>query len=176
MANVTDAWLDQPNLRVRDLLRGLLAGGVDFVIIGGIAVIMQGAPRLTKDLDICYSTDVENLDRLGNVLIALKAQLRGVEDEVPFIPDGRTLRHTQILTLSTADGNLDLLVRPDGSPAFNSLKTRADEMDINGLKVRVASVTDLIAMKRASGRAQDLVDLETLEIIRHRSRASSRRS
>lgn len=174
--NATDSWLDQPNLRVRDLLRRLLDGGVDFVVVGGIAVIMQGAPRLTKDLDICYSTETQNLDCLGNVLVALKARLRGVEEEVPFIPDRRTLRHTQILTLSTADGNLDLLVRPDGAPTFGSLKTRADEMDIDGLKVRIASVADLIAMKRASGRAQDLVDLETLEIIRHRSRTSGRRS
>lgn len=174
--NATDSWLDQPDLRVQDLLRRLLDGGVDFVIVGGIAVIMQGAPRFTKDLDICYSTESENLDRLGTVLIALKARLRGVEDEVPFIPDGRTLRHTQILTLSTVDGNLDLLVRPDGSPTFSSLKARADEMDASGLKVRIASVADLIAMKRASGRPQDLVDLETLEIIRHRSRASDRRS
>lgn len=174
--NAIDSWLDQPDLRVRDLLRRLLAGGVDFVVVGGIAVIMQGAPRFTKDLDICYSTEADNLDRLGAVLIALKARLRGVEDEVPFIPDGRTLRHNQILTLSTADGSLDLLVRPDGSPVYHLLKARADEMDTDGVKVRIASVSDLISMKRASGRPQDLVDLETLEIIRYRSRASSRRS
>lgn len=172
--NATDAWFDQPNLRVRALLDRLLDGGVDFVVIGGVAVIAQGAPRFTKDLDICYSTESQNLDRLEGVLVALKATLRGVEEDVPFVPDGRTLRHTQILTLHTAEGNLDLLARPDGSPAFRSLKARADKMKLDGLEVPVASVTDLMAMKRAAGRPQDLVDLETLEIIRRRTRSPRR--
>jgi predicted nucleotidyltransferase len=172
--SATDAWFDQPNLRLRALLRRLVDGGVDFVVVGGVAVVMQGAARFTKDLDICYSTEAENLDRLGRVLTSLKAGLRGVEEDVPFIPDGRTLRNTQILTLSTPDGNLDLLVRPNGSPNFTSLKARASNMDLDGLKVPVASVTDLMAMKRASGRPQDLVDLETLEIVRRRIRSSRR--
>jgi Nucleotidyl transferase AbiEii toxin, Type IV TA system len=170
VVNATDAWFDQPNLRVRALLSRFIDAEVDFVVIGGVAVIMQGAPRFTKDLDICYSTDTANLDHLGRVLVSLKATLRGVEDDVPFIPDGRTLRHTQILTLHTPEGNLDLLVRPDGSPAFKSLKARANEMRLDGLVVPVASVPDLMAMKRAAGRPQDLVDLETLEIIRRRKR------
>lgn len=172
--NATDAWFDQPNLRARALLGRFLDAGVEFVVIGGVAVIMQGAPRFTKDLDICYSTETANLDRLGRVLISLKATLRGVEDDVPFIPDGRTLRHTQILTLHTSEGNLDLLVRPDGAPAFKSLKARADAMKLDGLEVPVASVIDLMAMKRAAGRPQDLMDLETLEIVRRRTRASKR--
>lgn len=169
-----DAWFDQPNLRVRALLGRFLDGGVDFVVVGGVAVIAQGAPRFTKDLDICYSTESDNLDRLGRMLVDLKATLRGVDEDVPFVPDGRTLRHTQILTLHTAEGNLDLLARPDGSPTFKSLKARADKMELDGLEVPVASVTDLIAMKRAAGRPQDVVDLETLEIIRRRTRASRR--
>lgn len=172
--NVTDAWFDQPSLRASALLGHLLDGGVDFVVIGGVAVIMQGAARFTKDLDICYSTETENLDRLGRVLVSLKATLRGVEEDVPFIPDGRTLGHTQILTLHTPEGSLDLLGRPDGSPAFKSLKARADRMRLNGLDVPVASVTDLMRMKRASGRPQDLADLESLEIIRRRTRSSRR--
>jgi len=176
VVNATDAWFDQPNLRARALLSRFVDGDVDFVVVGGVAVIMQGAPRFTKDLDICYSTEIENLDRLGHVLVSLKATLRGVEEDIPFIPDGRTLRHTQILTLHTAEGNLDLLARPDGSPAFKSLKARADKMKLDGLEVPVASVTDLVVMKRAAGRPQDLVDLETLEIIRRRTRSSRRMS
>lgn len=137
-------------------------------------MIMQGASRFTKDLDICYSTDTQNLDRLGAVLTSLKARLRGVEEDVPFIPDGRTLRHTQILTLTTPDGNLDLLVKPDGSPNYSTLRTHADLVDLDGFTVRIASVDHMISMKRASARAQDLVDLESLEIVRRRRRTSDR--
>jgi len=171
--NSPDRWLGQPELRVHELLRRLTEREVDFVVVGGVAVILQASPRLTKDLDICYAPEQVNLDRLGAVLIELGARLRGVEEDLPFVPDGRALRHTQILTLTTVDGGLDLLVEPDGSPSYPALRRRADQIDIDGIVVRVASIEDLIAMKRAAGRPQDLVDLESLEIARRRRRRKS---
>jgi hypothetical protein len=171
--NTSEPWLGQPELRLRELLQRLTERDVDFVVVGGVAVILQASPRFTKDLDICFSPEQENLDRLGAVLIDLGAKLRGVDDDVPFVPDGRTLRHAQILTLTTPDGGLDLLVDPDGAPGYPALRRRADQMDIEGIPVRIASVEDLIAMKRAAGRPQDLVDLESLEIARRRRRIDS---
>jgi hypothetical protein len=155
-----------PEFRLRVLLRELTEGGVDFVVIGGVAVILQASPRFTKDLDICYAPEQENLDRLGTVLAGLGAKLRAAEEDLPFVPDGRTLRQTQILTLTTADGGIDLLVDPDGSPGYGALRRRASEIDIDGIVVRVASIEDLIAMKRAAGRPQDVVDVESLEAAR----------
>jgi predicted nucleotidyltransferase len=152
------------------LLQRLTEHGVDFVVIGGVAVILQASPRFTKDLDICYALQQENLDRLGEVLVEVGAKLRDIDEDLPFVPDGRALRHTQILTLVTPDGGLDLLVEPKGSPAYPALRRRADEVDIDGIGVRVASIDDLIAMKRAAGRPQDLVDLESLELARRRRR------
>ena len=102
------------------------------------------------------------------MLVDLRAMLRGVEEDLPFSPDGRTLRRTQILTLTTSEGNLDLLVDPDGSPGYAALRRNANRMDLDGLTVAVASIEDLIAMKHAAGRPQDLVDLESLEIARRR--------
>lgn len=169
----SEPWLVQPELRLYELLRRLTEREVDFVVVGGVAVILQASPRLTKDLDICYATEQVNLDRLGAVLIELGARLRSVEEDLPFVPDGRALRHTQILTLTTVDGGLDLLVEPDGSPGYPGLRRRADQIDIDGIVVRVASIEDLIAMKRAAGRPQDLVDLESLEIARRRRRRKS---
>jgi hypothetical protein len=166
----SEPWLRQPELRLRELLQRLTEREVDFVVVGGVAVILQASPRFTKDLDICYAPEQANLDRLGAVLIELGAKLRGVDEDLPFVPDGRLLRQTQILTLTTVDGGLDLLVEPDGSPGYPALRRRADQIDVDGIVVRVASVEDLIAMKRAAGRPQDLVDLESLEIARRRSR------
>jgi hypothetical protein len=168
----SEPWLGQPELRLHELLRRLSEHGVDFVVVGGVAVILQASPRFTKDLDICYASEQENLERLGDMLTESRARLRDVDEDLPFVPDGGALRHTQILTLTTDDGGLDLLLEPDGSPGYPALRRRADQIDIGGIVVRVASIEDLIAMKRAAGRPQDLVDLESLEIARRRRRSS----
>lgn len=141
----------------------LVENEVDFVIVGGVAVTLQAMPRFTKDLDICYSTAQENLDALGGVLLAVGARLRGIDEDIPFVPDGRTLRGTQILCLTTSAGDIDLLVEPSGAPSYETLRERADIMELAGNPVRVASIEDLLTMKRAAARPLDLVDVETLE-------------
>lgn len=153
---------DQP----AGLIARLIEGGVDFVVIGGVAVVLHALPRFTKDLDIAYDPSDENLQRLAGVLSDVRARLRGIDEDVPFVPDARTLRQTQILTLETDDGGLDLLLAPDGAPAYPVLRERAAVFDLDGVEVRVASIEDLIAMKRAAGRPQDLTDVAALEIAR----------
>ncbi len=109
------------------------------------------------------------------MLVALDAKLRGVDEDLPFVPDVRTLRRTQMLTLSTREGNLDLLVDPPGSPGYAALRRRADVVDLDGAPVRVASLEDLMSMKRAAGRPQDEVDVESLEVARRRLRGRRQR-
>ncbi len=138
---------------------------MDFVVIGGVAVIAHGYERNTKDLDICYSPDASNLEALGGVLLDLGARLRGIEEDIPFVPDARTLRTMQILTLDTNEGGLDLLVNPDGSPGFAALKANADRIHFDGFEILIASIEDLLAMKRAAGRSQDETDIEALTAI-----------
>jgi hypothetical protein len=159
------SWTDfRPTL----LLADLAEGGVDFVVIGGVAVVLQAQPRFTKDLDICYASDRANLERLGRVLTGLNARLRGIDETVPFVADARMLSQTQILTLTTDHGEIDLLVDPSGSPPYAQLRADADVLDVSGIEVRVASIEHLTAMKRAAGRPQDLVDIEALQIARRR--------
>jgi hypothetical protein len=164
----------QPEYQPAALVQALVDGGVDFVIVGGVAVVLQAMPRFTKDLDICYSTTRDNLDALGSVLVGLKARLRGIPETVPFVPDGRTLRRTQILCLTTPVGDLDLLVNPDGGPGYDTLDERASVMELSGRSVRIASIEDLLGMKRAAGRPQDLADIESLEVARELERPSSK--
>lgn len=152
--------------RPTPLLRKLIDRGVDFVVVGGIAMVLQGSARYTGDLDICYATDKTNLEALGEVLIELGATLHGVPERVPFVPDARTLHQTMILTLDTADGKIDLLVEPAGSPHYVLLKDRATEATLDRLSFRIASLDDLESMKRAAGRPKDLIDLEEIEVIR----------
>ena len=87
-------------------------------------------------------------------------------DDVPFTPDERTLRGVEVLTLDTSAGKLDLLTKPDGAPPFRTLRERADRLDVGAFAVLVASLPDLIAMKRAAGRPKDEIAVEELEAIR----------
>lgn len=151
-----------------ELVRRLTEAGVDFVVVGGVAVNLQAQARYTDDLDICYAADPENLDRLGTVLVDLEATLRGIDERLPFVPDGRTLRGTQILCLATPFGPLDLLVEPEGAPPYPKLRGRAELQRIGDVEVPVAAIDDLIAMKRAAARAIDVTDAESLLIAKRR--------
>jgi predicted nucleotidyltransferase len=155
-----------PELKLQALLGRLGRAEVDFVVVGGVAVVFQGYGRATKDLDITYATGEDNLRRLGAVLVALHARLRGVAEDVPFVADDRTLARARLLTLDTDDGSLDLLADPPGAPPYATLRERADRVDLDGLVVAVAALDDLLAMKRAAGRPQDLIDIDALEVAR----------
>jgi hypothetical protein len=154
-----------PDLDARAILALLTARGVDFVVIGGIAAALHGSAAHTYDLDICFATDATNLDALGAALVEMGARLRGVPDDVPFVPDAATLRRVEVLTLSTPYGNFDVLARPAGAPRYDSLRRNADRYDVGGFAVSVASLADLIAMKTAAGRDKDLIAVAELEAI-----------
>lgn len=155
-----------PDFEPEPLLERLTARGVDFVVVGGIAAILHGSARITHDLDICYATDPANLEALGSVLVELEGRLKGVDEPVPFVPDARTLRDVELLTLKTSLGELDVLARPAGAPPYAALRRRAERVDLGRVTVLVASIEDLLAMKRAAGRPKDLADVEELEAIR----------
>ena len=153
-------------MRADEILRRLTSRGVDYVVIGGIAAVLHGSAQATYDLDICYATDRGNLAALGDVLTSLGARLKGVEEAVPFVPDERTLRRLEVLTMVTDLGELDVLARPAGSPGYEALRRNADRLGLDGFSVLVASIDDLIAMKLAAGRRKDLSAVDELEAIK----------
>lgn len=157
----------EPEFDAVPLLRALVAGQVDFVVIGGVAATIRGTTRITRDLDIACAEAQENLDRLGRVLVELEAGLAGVPADVPFVPDGRALRRLRLATLITRYGRLDVLAEPAGAPAYAELRARAPLTPVaDDLEVRVADIDDLIAMKYASGRPKDLMDAAELEALK----------
>lgn len=163
-----------PEFSPLGLLRALVGRGVDFVVIGGIALVLHGSARLTQDLDICFAPDQTNLDMLGATLIDLEARRRGVEGTLPFTPDERALRQLSTITLDTAQGPIDLLREPGGTLNYDALRRHAERVEVDGIPVLVASLDDLAAMKRATGRAKDKLDLEEIEVIRRLRRQSGR--
>jgi len=161
--------------RPRGLLEHLTRHGVDFVVIGGIAAALHGSERNTFDLDICPAQDAANLDALGIALVEIDAGLRDIDEEIPFVPDGRSLAGIEILTLSTSLGPLDVVVRPHGSPSYAALRRRATQMDVGGpAPVPIASIEDLIAMKRGTDRPKDRDDIERLDALARLARRLSR--
>jgi hypothetical protein len=147
--------------------RALAAEGVAYVVIGGFAGRLWGSPTVTNDVDICYARDRENLRRLASVLAKLEARLRGAPADLPFVMDARTLENGDHFTLETCAGNLDLFAYPAGSGGFEKLSENAAEMEIaDGLVVRVASISDLIRMKKAAGRPKDAIEVEVLSALK----------
>jgi hypothetical protein len=139
---------------------------VGFVVIGGLGARLLGSPVITNDTDICYERTAENLERLAKALKDLGASLRGVDGEVPFILDAKTLAAGDHFTFTTRAGSVDCLGTPAGVSGFDELVTRAIPLDVDGLTVRVAAIEDLIRMKRAAGRPKDLIEVEWLKALR----------
>ena len=153
-----------------ELIAALDDEGVDYVLIGGLAVGAHGFPRATKDLDIVPAPDVANLERLATLLRRVGAQHHGLGDfdasEFPFDPlDPAELAAGGNFVLDTQLGRIDIMQWVPGVPgeaAYEHLARNAINTMLGGHRVRVCSRDDLIAMKRAAGRPQDLLDLEEL--------------
>lgn len=148
------------------ILQTLVRHRVKFVIIGGIAGRLWGSTTLTNDLDICYARDADNLTALAAALQELKVRLRGVDRDLPFVADARTLKMGDHFTFSTIAGNFDILGTPAGSTGYESIARNATAMELEGLNIAVASLDDLIHMKRTAGRPKDLIEAEILAAVR----------
>jgi hypothetical protein len=158
--------VNEPRFDPLAVLRTLVEHDVRFVLIGGFAAAIRGSPVITGDVDVCYARDDENLQRLAAALAELGATLRGAPSDVPFRPDAQTLKAGDHFTFATASGPLDCLGTPAGTDGFADLDASATAENLDGLVVRVASVDDLIRMKRAAGRPQDLIAVEWLAALR----------
>jgi hypothetical protein len=147
-------------------LGALVEDGVRFVLIGGFAAALRGSPMMTGDVDICPARERSNLDRLAEALRSLHARLRGAPADAPFLLDSRTLEAGDHFTFATDAGPIDSLGTPAGTDGFVDLDSSATDEDLDGLVVRVASLEDLIRMKRAADRPQDRIAVEWLSALR----------
>lgn len=152
----------------RVLLDALRAEGVEFAIVGGIAMVLRGSSRTTIDLDLCYARGQENLERLARAIAPFKPRLRGAPDELPFCWDAQTLRSGLNFTLRTSEGDLDLLGEVPGIGVFEQVRSHSTELLLFGAPCLVLDLEGLELAKRAAGRAKDLLDLAEIEQIRRR--------
>ena len=152
--------------RPDDVVRLLGRHGVRYVLIGGLAAVTQGASLVTQDVDLCHARDADNLARLADALREVHATLRGADPSLPFRLDARTLAKGDAFTFTTDLGAIDLLATPAGTDGYEDLARTADAFELFGHRVLVASLDDLIRMKRAAGRTKDLLAVEELGALR----------
>lgn len=152
------------------IFRAFAHHGVDYVVIGGMAAIAHGHTRNTRDVDFVAATDPENLDRLAGALRDLGARLSGVAAHLLGVDvyDAATLGNGANFTMETDAGGLDFFNEVPGAAPFEELRERALTIDLAGVTVRVAGRDDLIRMKQAAGRPQDLADIAALTADRDR--------
>jgi hypothetical protein len=149
-----------------ELLHALVDQSVEFVVIGGLAMNVQGYVRATTDVDVCYARSPENLERVVQALAPFKPHLRGAPPELPFFFDARTLRNGLNFTLVTTLGDIDLLGEVTGVGGYEQMAPTAEWMEVHGQKVRVLDLDLLERSKAAAGRAKDLIDLEAIRVLK----------
>lgn len=137
---------------------------VDYLTIGAFAVIAHGYVRATADIDVVANQERQNLTRLAAAFNELNARLRGVDADLLDIDptDPRTLATGASFTLDTDAGPVDYLNDVPGADSYDAMRARAVDTEAAGVAVRVVGLDDLIRMKRASGRPQDLRDIANL--------------
>lgn len=150
----------------RKLLETLVRHEVDFVLIGGMAGAARGSAYVTLDVDVAYGRSRPNLERLADALRELGATLRGAPPNRSFTLDAKTLENGANFTFDTQYGPLDILADPAGAPTYSRLREEAgDELLAEGIRIRVASLDHLIAMKEAAGRPKDLLMASEYRVI-----------
>jgi hypothetical protein len=155
-----------PEFRPDEVIRLLGRHEVRYVLIGGLAAITHGAGVVTQDVDVCYARDPGNLERLTDALREVHADLRGAAPGLPFRLDAKTLARGDSFTFTTDVGWVDILPTPSGVDGYDELARTADPYTLFDHRVLVASLDDLIRMKRAAGRPKDLLAVEELGALR----------
>jgi predicted nucleotidyltransferase len=152
------------------LLGVLVSHDVKFVVVGGVAAALQGAPVLTQDVDVLYLVEDENLTRLERALKELNAVARNNPLNLHFgIADLRTKGHKLAITDA---GPLDVSGSLNGSLTYQDLIGSADELEVAGHRLRVLSLERLVELKRELGRPKDRAMLPVLEAtLRERERS-----
>jgi len=140
---------------LRQLLLAFNAHGVEYLVVGGWAVGFYSEPRSTKDIDLFIRSGVKNSEAVYRALAEFGAPIAGLT------PADFRDNPTSIFQLGNSPARADILQGIDGVD-FDEAWPRRVELSLEGVPVHVVSAEDLIRNKLASGRLQDLADVETI--------------
>jgi predicted nucleotidyltransferase len=155
------------------LLRTLLAHQIDFIVVGGVAAVLQGAPITTFDLDLVHSRKADNIVRLLSILQDLDAYYRG-RGEQRLRPTSTHLESPGHQLLMTRFGALDLLGTIGTALSYDDLLPYAIELEAEGMRFKVLDLERIIEVKEQLGQEKDLSMLPLLrQTLREKRRAAS---
>ncbi|HEY6987022.1 MAG TPA: hypothetical protein VH369_01485 [Bryobacteraceae bacterium] len=151
-----------PERKLVATLRALEENKVAFVLVGGLAAVLNGVPIQTYDVDVVYSRDPANIQRLLVVLDSLEAIFR-IQPERRLKPQASHLEESGHLNLLTRYGPLDLLAAIGRGLAYADLLPCSSVLDIaDGVRIPVLNLETLIAVKEQTGGEKDLAVLPIL--------------
>jgi predicted nucleotidyltransferase len=157
-------------LDIQGILAELSREGVDFLVIGGVAVGFHGHVRATKDVDVVPAPSKENLQRLVRVLERLEAVVEGADEfeagELPDPLDPQALALGGNWVLLTRLGRLDLMQWLGDALLWEELSPSAVEEQIGDIPIKFVSYKDLVKLKELAARPEDLADLKRLREAR----------
>ena len=153
-----------------EMIKQLEEYAVEYVIVGGIAAVVHGDAGITVDLDLTPKISRPNFERLAKALRALEAEVRS--DETTSIPFDCSVEFFEqlgpegLVNLTTRYGDVDLALRPSGTGGYEDLiRHRRIARTLNGYRMPVASLDDVIRSKEAAGRVKDLAALPRLRAL-----------
>jgi len=148
------------------IIQMLADSEVEFVVIGGVALVLLGSATITTDFYAMVKRSKENAARIAAALEPYHQRPRGLDPGLPSPWDTGFVSNMSVLTLETDLGDIDFLTEPDGAPPYGELEARAVSLEVCDRQVAVAHIDDLIAMKRAAGRPKDLIHIMELQAIK----------
>ncbi len=151
-----------PTQSFRRILELLEQHGVEYVVVGGVAAVLQGAPVTTFDLDALIKVDPRNIDRVAGALAALDARYREHQGLRPSRDDVAAGGH---LLLMTDSGPFDVLGFIGGGKRYEDVAGSAVTLAVGDLAVKVLPLAALIEEKKALGRDKDVAVLKLLEAV-----------
>ena len=149
-----------------DLLRALNNEHVRYVVVGGLAMILQGSSYVTFDLDFAISKDDNDPAAVVRALAPFRPFPPRYGSPEHFVWDERSLT-ISVVDLITDAGQVDILRLLPGVDSFEGLWSRSELRTLAGLEIRVASIDDLIAMKTAASRPKDLDHIRQLIALKN---------
>ena len=144
------------------ILEGLIEAGVDFILVGGLAAVVQGAPVTTMDVDIVHKQSSENIAKLLAFLKSIDAFHRRPDDKV-IRPKRGDISGTGHALLATRLGPLDVLAVIEEGKTYEDLLEHTVEIEFRGHTIRVLDLKTLVELKRVSTDPRDRQRLPVLE-------------
>ena len=144
-----------------EILLRLVDGGVEIIVVGMTAAVLQGVPVTTWDLDVVHRRTPDNVERLLRVLRELHAVAR--HDPRNLQPNATHLIGPGHVLLETRSGDLDCLGAIDGGRAYEDLLAASILVDFEGRPLRILSLRELLSIKMRAGRPKDLAAIPYIQ-------------